>query len=123
MSIHIKRAYEDPAREDGYRVLVDRLWPRGLSKDKARLDLWAREAGPSTELRQWFGHDPEKWVEFQARYEAELEQRATVVAELLTLARQGRLTLLVGARETRYNQAVALQTYLEQRLRDRGGAG
>jgi uncharacterized protein YeaO (DUF488 family) len=120
VEIRTKRVYEPAVPDDGARVLVDRLWPRGLSKDKARLDLWAKEIAPSTELRRWFGHAPEKWSEFQARYEAELAERATAVAELLALARQGRLTLLFGASETRYNQAVVLRRYLEERLRDSG---
>lgn len=119
--IRTKRVYEPAAPDDGTRVLVDRLWPRGLSKDQAKLDLWAKGVAPSTELRQWFGHAADKWLEFQVRYEAELSERAAAVAELLVLARQGRLTLLFGARETRYNQAVALRSYLEERLRDPGG--
>lgn len=121
--IRTKRVYEPATPDDGTRVLVDRLWPRGLSKDKAQLDLWAKEVAPSTGLRQWFDHAPERWVQFQARYEAELADRATAVTGLLALARQGRLTLLFGARETQYNQAVVLRHYLEARLRDPAAAG
>jgi uncharacterized protein YeaO (DUF488 family) len=121
--IRTKRVYEPVAPDDGFRVLVDRLWPRGLSKEEARLDLWAKEVAPSTGLRQWFGHEPEKWVEFQTRYEAELKERPAAVEPLLAMAARGRLTLLFGARETRYNQAIALRHQLEKRIAERDGDG
>ena len=113
--IRLKRAYDPPARADGRRVLVDRVWPRGLSKERLRLDSWLKEAAPSTSLRKWFDHDPAKWDEFTTRYFRELDSRPDVIADLRELCREGTVTLLFGARETRYNNAVALKTYLERR--------
>lgn len=110
--VRLKRAYEPPARADGTRVLVDRLWPRGLSKDKARVDLWLRDVAPSTGLREWFGHDPGKWPEFRRRYRAELAGN-TALAELRALCRAGTVTLLYAARDTEHNNA----RVLEERLR------
>ncbi len=112
MSLRIKRVYEAPANDDGLRVLVDRLWPRGLKKQDAAVDLWLKEIAPSTELRRWFGHDPEKWTEFRRRYRAELDGKE----ELETLRRradEGRVTLLYGARDEEHNQAVVLKDLLE----------
>ncbi len=112
MQIQIKRAYEDPAPSDGYRVLVDRLWPRGVSKQKLALDEWNKEIAPSTELRKWFDHDPAKWEEFRVRYLAELKENK-LGAELLKGMKHKRLTLIYGARDPEHNQAVVLKEYLE----------
>jgi uncharacterized protein YeaO (DUF488 family) len=114
MRIEIKRAYDDPAREDGYRVLVDRLWPRGRSKEALALEAWAKELGPSTKLRQWFGHDPARWQGFQQCYREELaapEQRELLRA-LLKNAGKRDLTLVYGAKDEEHNQAVVLRDVL-----------
>lgn len=117
MSIRTKRAYDTAARGDGTRVLVDRVWPRGLSKDKAAIETWLKDVAPSSELRKWFGHDPQKWAEFKRRYFRELDEREEAVAPLLGLARQKRpLTLVFGAHDTEHNNAVALRAWLEKRL-------
>lgn len=113
--IQIKRVYEAPEASDGFRVLVDRLWPRGVAKQRAALDLWMKDLAPSTELRRWFGHDPKRWKEFQARYRAELEQHATDLAELRSRARKGTVTLLFGARDVEHNEAVVLRDVLARR--------
>lgn len=108
----IKRIYEDPAKNDGYRVLVDRLWPRGVSKEKASLDLWLKEIAPSAELRNWFNHIPERFTEFSRRYTKELDGNSAV-DQLRELAKDHTLiTLLYGAHDTTANQAVVLQKYL-----------
>src|SRR5882672_11506924 len=112
MSIKVKRVYKPAAAGDGLRVLVDRLWPRGLTKRAAGIDLWLREAAPSTTLRKWFGHDPGKWVGFRARYAAELRERPDLLAELRRKARRRGLTLLFAARDERHNNAVALRQML-----------
>lgn len=114
MSIDIKRVYASPAKGDGYRVLVDRLWPRGLSKDKAQVDLWMKEIAPSDELRRWFDHDPRKWREFQSRYRRELKQHADQVEALKKRAGRRRLTLLYAAKDDNCNNAAALKAYLEE---------
>ncbi len=114
MSFPVKRAYEHPSPSDGVRVLVDRLWPRGLSKAKAAIDLWLRAAAPSDALRKWYGHDPEKWPEFKRRYFAELDAKPEELAPLAKLGRR-RVTLVFGSREERLNNAVALKEYLERR--------
>jgi uncharacterized protein YeaO (DUF488 family) len=116
MSVRIRRVYEPPEETDGLRVLVDRLWPRGLKKNSARIDLWLRDLAPSTTLRKWFGHDPGKWAEFQRRYFAELDGCKEDIETLLTHARSGTVTLLFAAQEPHYNNAVALQRYLASRL-------
>ena len=113
MSISLKRAYEEPTRSDGYRILVERLWPRGLSKQDARVDLWAKDAAPSTELRRWFDHDPDKWVEFKRRYFEELRERREALEPILERIREGTVTFVFASRETRFNNAVALKEYLE----------
>jgi uncharacterized protein YeaO (DUF488 family) len=113
--IHIRRVYEAPSPEDGLRVLVDRLWPRGLSKAEAHIDLWLKELAPSNELRRWFGHDPAKWEEFKARYFADLEAQPELVQRLLQHSRGGTLTLLYSAKEPRFNNATALLEYLAQK--------
>ena len=111
-NLRIKRVYEPPAAGDGYRILVDRLWPRGLRKSEAALDLWLKEIAPSTELRKWFGHEPSRWPEFQERYSAELDTRPEPVAQVLELARERQVTLLFSARDAVHNQAAALLQYL-----------
>lgn len=112
--VAIKRVYEPPSDSDGQRVLVDRLWPRGLSKDKADVALWLKEIAPSTELRKWFGHDPEKWPEFQKRFRAELDDNAEAVKELRGLIAKGKVTLLYSAHDEKHNNAVVLAEYLEK---------
>ena len=116
MSVTIKRVFESPAASDGTRVLVDRLWPRGLSKAKAKIDRWAKELAPSHELRRWFGHDPARWAEFRKRYWAELKANAGLVRELAGVAAgRARLTLLYAARDERHNNAVVLAEMLKKR--------
>jgi uncharacterized protein YeaO (DUF488 family) len=110
----IKRVYDPPADSDGQRVLVDRLWPRGLSKDKAHLDLWLKEAAPSAELRKWFDHDPAKWGEFRHLYFGELDHN-DAVGQLRELMGKGPLTLLYGAHDEVHNQAVVLRDYLTEK--------
>ena len=119
MDIQIRRAYDPPGRGDGYRVLVDRVWPRGVTKDELALDEWRKEIAPSTRLRQWFGHDPERWKGFQERYFVELEKRPDAIQDLVKRARHGRVTLVYGARDTDHNQAVALSAYLRARAAGR----
>src|SRR5690606_2066108 len=106
--IHIKRVYESAETSDGQRVLIDRLWPRGVSKAEARLDLWLKDIAPSDELRKWFGHDPERWKEFQERYRAELKDKGDAIAELEGLLAKGKVTLLYGAHDEAHNNAVVL---------------
>ena len=106
--LRLKRVYEPAARLDGYRILVDRLWPRGLSKENAAIDEWLKEIAPSAELRRWFGHDAEKWREFRRRYEGELRAREALVREIAALASRRRVTLVYGARDEVHNDAVVL---------------
>lgn len=115
MMIKLKRVYEKPAKADGVRILVDRLWPRGLTKAKAKLDLWLKEIAPSTELRKWFGHDPKKWKEFRGRYLAELKSHPDELGPIKRKAREGTATLLYGARDQEHNEAVVLQQLLERK--------
>ena len=110
--VKLKRAYEAPADDDGTRVLIDRLWPRGVRKQDAALDLWLKELGPSTELRKWFGHDPARWDEFRTRYAAELAQKTELMAQLREFARQGVLTLVYSAHDQQHNDAVVLRSLL-----------
>lgn len=121
MSIQIKRVYEQAIPSDGYRVLVDRLWPRGLSKDHAEMDEWLREAAPSAALRQWFAHDPARWTEFRRRYFRELQAAAPAeaVARLRTLAARRQVTLLFAAQDEVHNNAAALREYLARPRRKR----
>lgn len=112
MSLAIKRVYEPAAPADGYRILVDRLWPRGLSKERAAVDLWLKTVAPSTELRKWFGHDPGKWPELRRRYFAELAGHAEAVDQIRALAQRQRVTLVYGARDSEHNNAAALRDYL-----------
>ena len=115
MRVAIKRVYEPAADGDGHRILVDRLWPRGLSKEKAHVDLWLKEIAPSTELRKWFGHDPKKWSEFQRRYRAELDENGEAVQALKQAIGKGPATLLYGARDEEHNEAVVLRDVLAGR--------
>ena len=111
--VQIKRIYDAPEKSDGVRVLVDRLWPRGVSKKEASLDLWMKEIAPSTELRKWFNHDPERWVGFRQRYRRELRKHGKELAALKAQAAKRRVTLLFGARDTLHNEAVVLQAALQ----------
>lgn len=111
-AIRLKRIYAPAAPHDGARVLVDRLWPRGVSKARAALTLWCKDAAPSTELRQWFGHDPSRWDEFRRRYRAELRHRDAALAAIRDLAGHGPVTLLYAARDERHNEAVVLREVL-----------
>jgi uncharacterized protein YeaO (DUF488 family) len=108
MNLKIKRVYEEPAKDDGTRILVDRLWPRGLSKEKASVDLWMKEIAPSTTLRKWFGHEPEKWSEFKKRYKAELKKNDEQVTRLKDELKKGPASLLYGAKDQEHNEAVVL---------------
>jgi uncharacterized protein YeaO (DUF488 family) len=112
--VRVKRVYDAPADYDGVRVLVDRVWPRGLSKEKARIDHWLKEVAPSTALRQWFGHDPARWTEFRRRYRAELEQNLAPLDALRSLVHGKPATLLYGARDKQHNQAVVLAEILDE---------
>ena len=114
MDVALKRAYEPAADSDGYRVLVDRLWPRGVSRERADLDEWARELAPSAELRSWFGHDPARYAEFRRRYIGELGEQAERLSDLRRIARRGRLTLVYGAADRDHNDAVVLAEVLRR---------
>ncbi len=116
--IRIKRVYETPGKEDGTRILVDRLWPRGLSKEKAKVEFWLREIAPSNELRKWYGHDPAKWQEFKARYAQEMEDKGELIREILRNVEKGTVTFLYGSTEQRLNNAVALKEYVEGRAEE-----
>jgi uncharacterized protein YeaO (DUF488 family) len=117
--VSLQRAYDEPTPDDGYRVLVDRVWPRGRTKEHLRLDEWARDLGPSTQLRKWFGHDPARWTEFQVRYHVELADpgRSRTLDELATRARQARVTLVFGAHDAEHNQARVIADELQRRLK------
>ena len=114
VTVRLKRAYDSPAASDGYRILIDRLWPRGVSREKAHLDEWERELAPSTELRRWFGHDPARFSEFRRRYTEELSAQEDKLEELRRLARESTLTLVFGARDTEHNDAVVLAELLRE---------
>lgn len=114
MNIKIKRAYEQSHTDDGLRILVDRLWPRGLTKEKASVDLWLKEIAPSTELRKWFAHDPDKWKSFRGRYETELSHNQDLIKVLKQKAREGTITLIYGARDEKHNEALVLKQFLER---------
>lgn len=113
MHIGVKRVYEAPETRDGTRILVDRIWPRGLSKDRAHVDVWLKAVAPSSGLRKWFAHDPRKWAGFCERYFAELDSNTAVVEELLGHVRRGPVTLLYSARNAECNNALALRQYLD----------
>lgn len=114
--IHLKRAYDAPAKQDGLRILVERLWPRGVSKDKAAVDLWLKSLAPSTELRKWYAHDPEKWEEFCDRYWAELNEQSDLLKLLKHRTTEGDVTFVFAASDVERNSAVALKEYLETKL-------
>ena len=119
MDIQLKRVYESPEESDGYRILTDRLWPRGISREKAALDLWAKDMAPSSELRKWFGHDPEKYEAFREKYLQELDHnpgKADFLSLVKSHLKEGRVTLLYGARDREHNQAVVLHHFLEKAL-------
>jgi uncharacterized protein YeaO (DUF488 family) len=113
VKLRTKRIYEAPARSDGRRILVDRLWPRGISKSSARIDYWAKEIAPSHELRRWYQHDPQKWAEFRKRYFAELKSNSGLLAELRSNLGKGTATLLFSSKEVKLNNASALKEFLE----------
>lgn len=117
-NVRLQRAYDEPGSDDGRRVLVDRVWPRGRTKQHLRLDAWERDLGPTIELRQWFGHDPKRWQEFQTRYRRELAQtdKALKLDELAAAARLGPVTLVYGARDREHNQAHVIAEEIERRL-------
>jgi uncharacterized protein YeaO (DUF488 family) len=121
--LRLKRAYEPATRSDGHRILVDRLWPRGVSKRRAAIDEWMKEIAPSTHLRRWFGHDPKKWPEFQRRYKRELRERGDLLRKIVTLASRGRVTLVFGARDEVHNDAVVLAAVLRARMSRRTTKG
>jgi len=112
--LNLKRVYEAPHKDDGTRILVDRLWPRGLTKEKAKVDLWLKEIAPSTELRKWFGHDPKKWRSFRKRYETELKDHADEIKLLKSKVKEGTVTLIYGARDQEHNEALVLKQFLER---------
>jgi Uncharacterized conserved protein len=124
-NVRLQRAYDEPAPGDGYRVLVDRVWPRGRTKEQLRLDAWARDLGPSTPLRKWFGHDPARWAEFQTRYRAELADpdRAQALDALAERARRDPVTLVFGARDPEHNQARVIADEVERCLKIRCPTG
>jgi uncharacterized protein YeaO (DUF488 family) len=113
--IKLKRAYEPPGSDDGTRILIDRLWPRGVKKVNAAIDEWMKEIAPSTELRKWFGHDPERWSEFQRRYKSEIRQHGEQLDRLRHLAQRGRITLVFSAHDEAHNDAVVLKNLLVNR--------
>ena len=117
-NVRLQRAYDAPQPDDGHRVLVDRVWPRGKTKGELRLDAWARDLGPSTGLRKWFGHDPARWTEFQTRYREELTdpERAKALDALAAIARTGRVTIVYGAGDREHNQAQVIADELARRL-------
>ncbi|TCL62898.1 DUF488 domain-containing protein [Rhizobium sp. BK251] len=115
-SLQIKRIYEPKEASDGTRILVDRLWPRGLSKTAASVDIWLKEIAPSSELRRWFDHDPAKWDEFRARYDSELVQNASVVGTLMREIGRAKVTILYSAKDEEHNDAVALAQFIAARL-------
>ncbi|MBG44796.1 MAG: hypothetical protein CL530_12590 [Aequorivita sp.] len=113
MDIQTKRIYEKPANRDGTRILIDRVWPRGVSKGDAKLDEWMKEIAPSTELRKWFDHEEKRFDDFSKKYKKELENHSKLVQQLLEKAKDKRLTLLYGAKDEKHNQAIVLKNYLE----------
>jgi len=121
MTVIIKRVYEPSEEDDGFRVLVDRLWPRGVSKEKARIHLWAKEIAPTDDLRRWFSHDPSRWAEFRLRYTAELStsEKEGILADLAARSEEGTLTLIYAARDTSHNNAVVLRDVILSHRRDR----
>ena len=108
-NVKLKRAYEPPTADDGTRILIDRLWPRGVTKERAAIDQWMKDISPSTELRKWFGHDPARWDEFRRRYSKEVHQHAELLDQLRSLAREGPITLVYSAHDEKHNDAVELR--------------
>jgi len=113
--IKIKKIYDAPTPDDGIRILVDRLWPRGLSKEKAKVDLWLKEIAPSNELRKWYAHDPQKWAEFRKRYFNDLDTKGELVNQIVQETKEGDVTLLYSSKEEKLNNAVALKEYIEKK--------
>jgi uncharacterized protein YeaO (DUF488 family) len=112
--IRIKRVYEPPEKDDGFRILVDRLWPRGMSKKKAKLNMWMKEIAPSDELRSWFNHDPDKWEEFQKKYGSELSEKGDLIQQVMHLEKnEGTVTLVFAAKDEEHNNAVVLKEVLQ----------
>lgn len=114
--VNIKRVYETPLESDGKRILIDRLWPRGLTKEKADVDLWLKDIAPSTNLRKWFSHDPRKWEEFKKKYHSELKANSDVMLKLISEIKKSKVTLVYGAKDEVHNDAVVLKEYLEKEL-------
>jgi uncharacterized protein YeaO (DUF488 family) len=114
--IQLKRSYDEPSKRDGLRILVERLWPRGIRKEKAAVDLWLKDLAPSTELRKWFNHDPEKWVEFRKRYWSELERKGDLLVLLKHRTTEGAVTFVYAAHDEQHNSARALKEFLEERM-------
>lgn len=112
--IRLKRAYEKSTKEDGERILVERLWPRGVTKERAKIDLWLKDVAPSPELRKWFGHDPARWEQFAQRYEAELRRKGDLIKLLKQKVRGGPVTFIFAARDKKHNSAVVLKRFLEK---------
>lgn len=121
--IQVKRAYEQPSKNDGARFLVERLWPRGVKKENLQVEDWLKDVAPSNELRQWFQHDPAKWKEFRQRYFRELGKHSNAWQPLLARSRRGLVTLVYSAHDTEHNNAVALKEFLDQKLKSRSAAG
>lgn len=117
MPVSLKRVYEKPSPSDGRRVLVERLWPRGLKKEDAKVDEWLKEIAPSTELREWFGHEPEKWNEFKRRYWRELEKKQDIVLKLAGEIREKQVTFVFAAKDEEHNNALALKEYIERKAK------
>jgi uncharacterized protein YeaO (DUF488 family) len=118
MSVQVKRAYDEPSSKDGYRVLVDRLWPRGISKEKLKVDDWMKEIAPSTELRKWYGHEPEKWPEFRKRYRSELSKppASDLLDQLVKRARKGKVTLVIGAKDAERANGAVIAEMIQEKL-------
>lgn len=117
--IFIKRVYDEPAPQDGYRVLVDRLWPRGISKGKLKIDTWVKNWAPSSALRKWFSHDPQKWEDFREKYQEELLSKEKEIVEFLKNCPSTTITLLYSAKDSIHNQAVVLKSFIENRIKDK----
>ena len=113
--IRVKRVYDKPEHSDGSRILVDRLWPRGLSKERARIDIWLKDVAPSNDLRKWFAHNPKKWAEFKKRYFKELAGKKDLIEFILNTEKQGAVSLLYGAKDEKFNNAIALKSYSESK--------
>jgi uncharacterized protein YeaO (DUF488 family) len=112
MMLRMKRAYDPPSEDDGFRILVDRIWPRGMSRERIQIDLWLKDVAPSNELRRWFGHDPSRWDEFKERYHQELADKDDLIDQISEKVSSGDVTLVFGAKDEKLNNAVALKEYL-----------